>query len=193
MLCFLLLCFQEVDRFHDMEEQLNSMGYNGIWKVCYLMIFRDKNSILTVTSVFCLYSTQKWHAFTWCACKQPCPGEQNSWLIYWPILQMRTGRAIDGCAIFWRTSRQLYLHILLIYSGVRSNLLTGVRSNLLTGDLVLYFIYCMNLINYHLKQEVSCLFYCCCYAFCYFQDPCYIILAFLMCKQLITFHFKAMK
>ncbi|XP_052887894.1 carbon catabolite repressor protein 4 homolog 6 isoform X2 [Gossypium arboreum] len=44
-----ILCFQEVDRFHDMEEQLNSMGYNGIWK-------------------------------------------------------MRTGRAIDGCAIFWRTS-----------------------------------------------------------------------------------------
>ncbi|KAB2016674.1 hypothetical protein ES319_D08G110500v1 [Gossypium barbadense] len=44
-----ILCFQEVDRFHDMEEQLNSMGYNGIWK-------------------------------------------------------MRTGRAVDGCAIFWRTS-----------------------------------------------------------------------------------------
>ncbi|MBA0583701.1 hypothetical protein Gorai_014548 [Gossypium raimondii] len=86
-----ILCFQEVDRFHDMEEQLNSMGYNGIWK-------------------------------------------------------MRTGRAIDGCAIFWRTSRSLYLHILLVYSGV--------RSNLLIGDLALYFIYCMNLINYHLKQQV---------------------------------------
>ncbi|XP_012474399.1 carbon catabolite repressor protein 4 homolog 6 isoform X3 [Gossypium raimondii] len=50
-----ILCFQEVDRFHDMEEQLNSMGYNGIWK-------------------------------------------------------MRTGRAIDGCAIFWRTSRFKLLH-----------------------------------------------------------------------------------
>ncbi|MBA0645778.1 hypothetical protein Goklo_013834, partial [Gossypium klotzschianum] len=86
-----ILCFQEVDRFHDMEEQLNSMGYNGIWK-------------------------------------------------------MRTGRAIDGCAIFWRTSRSLYLHILLVYSGV--------RSNLLIGDLALYFIYGMNLINYHLKQQV---------------------------------------
>ncbi|MBA0709068.1 hypothetical protein Golax_024136 [Gossypium laxum] len=86
-----ILCFQEVDRFHDMEEQLNSMGYNGIWK-------------------------------------------------------MRTGRAIDGCAIFWRTSRSLYLHILLVYGGV--------RSNLLIGDLALYFIYCMNLINYHLKQQV---------------------------------------
>ncbi|PPD82632.1 hypothetical protein GOBAR_DD20434 [Gossypium barbadense] len=42
-------------RFHDMEEQLNSMGYNGIWK-------------------------------------------------------MRTGRAVDGCAIFWRTSRFKLLH-----------------------------------------------------------------------------------
>ncbi|TYH57834.1 hypothetical protein ES332_D08G116100v1 [Gossypium tomentosum] len=50
-----ILCFQEVDRFHDMEEQLNSMGYNGIWK-------------------------------------------------------MRTGRAVDGCAIFWRTSRFKLLH-----------------------------------------------------------------------------------
>ncbi|KAK8655054.1 hypothetical protein V6N13_107646 [Hibiscus sabdariffa] len=45
-----ILCFQEVDRFHDLEQHLKSMGYSGIWK-------------------------------------------------------MRTGKAIDGCAVFWRTSR----------------------------------------------------------------------------------------
>ncbi|KAE8711244.1 DNAse I-like superfamily protein, putative isoform 2 [Hibiscus syriacus] len=50
-----ILCFQEVDRFHDLEQQLKSMGYSGIWK-------------------------------------------------------MRTGKAIDGCAIFWRTSRFKLLH-----------------------------------------------------------------------------------
>ncbi|XWS70841.1 hypothetical protein CRYUN_Cryun03dG0083600 [Craigia yunnanensis] len=50
-----IMCFQEVDKFHDLEEQLRSWGYSGIWK-------------------------------------------------------MRTGNAIDGCAIFWRTSRFKLLH-----------------------------------------------------------------------------------
>ncbi|XVE71636.1 hypothetical protein DITRI_Ditri10aG0167200 [Diplodiscus trichospermus] len=50
-----VMCFQEVDKFHDLEEQLRSWGYSGIWK-------------------------------------------------------MRTGNAIDGCAIFWRTSRFKLLH-----------------------------------------------------------------------------------
>ncbi|XVF47908.1 hypothetical protein PTKIN_Ptkin03bG0147600 [Pterospermum kingtungense] len=50
-----ILCFQEVDKFHDLEEQLRSWGYSGIWK-------------------------------------------------------MRTGNAIDGCAIFWRTSKFKLLH-----------------------------------------------------------------------------------
>ncbi|GLT80505.1 hypothetical protein SLA2020_519420 [Shorea laevis] len=45
-----IMCFQEVDRFQDLEEELKIRGYNGIWK-------------------------------------------------------MRTGNAIDGCAIFWRSSR----------------------------------------------------------------------------------------
>ncbi|XP_022729497.1 carbon catabolite repressor protein 4 homolog 6 isoform X2 [Durio zibethinus] len=50
-----IMCFQEVDKFHDLEEQLKSRGYSGIWK-------------------------------------------------------MRTGNAIDGCAIFWRTSGFKLLH-----------------------------------------------------------------------------------
>ncbi|KAG8636291.1 hypothetical protein MANES_16G118500v8 [Manihot esculenta] len=50
-----IMCFQEVDRFQDLEEQLKIWGYNGIWK-------------------------------------------------------MRTGNAVDGCAIFWRTSRFKLLH-----------------------------------------------------------------------------------
>ncbi|XP_065849532.1 carbon catabolite repressor protein 4 homolog 6 isoform X2 [Euphorbia lathyris] len=45
-----IMCFQEVDRFQDLAEELKVRGYNGIWK-------------------------------------------------------MRTGNAVDGCAIFWRTSR----------------------------------------------------------------------------------------
>ncbi|XP_042412325.1 carbon catabolite repressor protein 4 homolog 6-like isoform X7 [Zingiber officinale] len=47
-----IMCLQEVDRFHDLEEQLSTQGYTGIWK-------------------------------------------------------MRTGNAVDGCAIFWRTNRFL--------------------------------------------------------------------------------------
>ncbi|CAO2820698.1 unnamed protein product [Amaranthus hypochondriacus] len=45
-----IICFQEVDRFHDLEDDLRVRGYSGIWK-------------------------------------------------------MRTGDPIDGCAIFWRTTR----------------------------------------------------------------------------------------
>ncbi|KAL7617262.1 carbon catabolite repressor protein 4 homolog 6 [Lactuca sativa] len=50
-----ILCFQEVDRFEDFEEDLKMRGYSGIWK-------------------------------------------------------MRTGEAVDGCAIFWRSSRFKLLH-----------------------------------------------------------------------------------
>ncbi|XP_071717761.1 carbon catabolite repressor protein 4 homolog 6 [Rutidosis leptorrhynchoides] len=50
-----ILCFQEVDRFQDLEEELKNRGYNGIWK-------------------------------------------------------MRTGDPVDGCAIFWRSSRFKLLH-----------------------------------------------------------------------------------
>ncbi|CAL9072263.1 unnamed protein product [Musa textilis] len=45
-----IMCLQEVDRFYDLEEELATQGYAGIWK-------------------------------------------------------MRTGDAVDGCAIFWRTNR----------------------------------------------------------------------------------------
>ncbi|KNA08243.1 hypothetical protein SOVF_164350 [Spinacia oleracea] len=45
-----IMCFQEVDKFHDLEEELRLRGYSGIWK-------------------------------------------------------MRTGDPVDGCAIFWRTTR----------------------------------------------------------------------------------------
>jgi len=45
-----ILCLQEVDKFTDLEQEMASRGYNGIWK-------------------------------------------------------MRTGNAVDGCAIFWRTTR----------------------------------------------------------------------------------------
>ncbi|KAG9459742.1 hypothetical protein H6P81_004250 [Aristolochia fimbriata] len=45
-----IMCFQEVDKFEDLEIDLNPQGYSGIWK-------------------------------------------------------MRTGAPLDGCAIFWRTSR----------------------------------------------------------------------------------------
>ncbi|KAJ8497978.1 hypothetical protein OPV22_008530 [Ensete ventricosum] len=45
-----IMCLQEVDRFNDLEEELATQGYTGIWK-------------------------------------------------------MRTGVAVDGCAIFWRTNR----------------------------------------------------------------------------------------
>lgn len=50
-----IMCFQEVDRFQEFEEQLKLKGYSGIWK-------------------------------------------------------MRTGIPVDGCAIFWRTSRFKLLH-----------------------------------------------------------------------------------
>lgn len=50
-----IMCFQEVDRFNDLELELRNRGYSGIWK-------------------------------------------------------MRTGDAIDGCAIFWRTSRFKLMH-----------------------------------------------------------------------------------
>ncbi|XP_042497359.1 carbon catabolite repressor protein 4 homolog 6-like isoform X2 [Macadamia integrifolia] len=50
-----IMCFQEVDRFQDLEEALKHQGYDGIWK-------------------------------------------------------MRTGNAIDGCAIFWRRTRFKLLH-----------------------------------------------------------------------------------
>ncbi|KAK1394726.1 carbon catabolite repressor protein 4-like [Heracleum sosnowskyi] len=50
-----ILCFQEVDRFHELEEELKVGGYCGIWK-------------------------------------------------------MRTGNPVDGCAIFWRSSRFKIMH-----------------------------------------------------------------------------------
>ncbi|KAL4560201.1 hypothetical protein LXL04_032350 [Taraxacum kok-saghyz] len=50
-----ILCFQEVDRFQEFEEDLKIRGYSGIWK-------------------------------------------------------MRTGEAVDGCAIFWRSSRFKLVH-----------------------------------------------------------------------------------
>ncbi|XP_024025494.1 carbon catabolite repressor protein 4 homolog 6 isoform X2 [Morus notabilis] len=50
-----IMCFQEVDRFQDLEEELKLRGYNGIWK-------------------------------------------------------RRTGKPLDGCAIFWRASRFKLLH-----------------------------------------------------------------------------------
>ncbi|KAJ3704191.1 hypothetical protein LUZ61_007896 [Rhynchospora tenuis] len=50
-----ILCLQEVDRFPDLQNKLESKGYSGIWKI-------------------------------------------------------RTGNAIDGCAIFWRTNRFQLLH-----------------------------------------------------------------------------------
>ncbi|XP_043701180.1 carbon catabolite repressor protein 4 homolog 6 isoform X2 [Telopea speciosissima] len=50
-----IMCFQEVDRFQDLEEALKLQGYDGIWK-------------------------------------------------------MRTGNAVDGCAIFWRRTRFKLLH-----------------------------------------------------------------------------------
>ncbi|XWS27189.1 hypothetical protein CRYUN_Cryun26dG0093500 [Craigia yunnanensis] len=45
-----IMCFQGVDKFHDLEEQWKSRGYSGIWKVCCQMILRDKYSVLSVTS-----------------------------------------------------------------------------------------------------------------------------------------------
>ncbi|GAV70542.1 Exo_endo_phos domain-containing protein [Cephalotus follicularis] len=50
-----IMCFQEVDRFQDIDEELKLQGYSGIWK-------------------------------------------------------MRTGTPVDGCAIFWRTSRFKLIH-----------------------------------------------------------------------------------
>lgn len=50
-----ILCFQEVDRFHELEEELKVRGYCGTWK-------------------------------------------------------MRTGNPVDGCAVFWRSSRFKLLH-----------------------------------------------------------------------------------
>ncbi|KAH7574170.1 hypothetical protein ACOSP7_008202 [Xanthoceras sorbifolium] len=64
-----IMCFQEVDRFEDLEEELKVRGYHGIWK-------------------------------------------------------MRTGNAIDGCAIFWRTSR----FKLLFEESIEFNKL-GLRDN----------------------------------------------------------------
>ncbi|KAJ9167780.1 hypothetical protein P3X46_019375 [Hevea brasiliensis] len=64
-----ILCFQEVDKFQDLEEQLKIRGYSGIWK-------------------------------------------------------MRTGNAVDGCAMFWRTSR----FKLLYEESIEFNKL-GLRDN----------------------------------------------------------------
>lgn len=64
-----IMCFQEVDRFQDLEVELKFRGYTGIWK-------------------------------------------------------MRTGNAIDGCAIFWRASR----FKLLYEEGIEFNKL-GLRDN----------------------------------------------------------------
>ncbi|XP_012076635.1 carbon catabolite repressor protein 4 homolog 6 isoform X2 [Jatropha curcas] len=64
-----IMCFQEVDRFQDLEEELKLRGYCGIWK-------------------------------------------------------MRTGNAVDGCAIFWRTSR----FKLLYEESIEFNKL-GLRDN----------------------------------------------------------------
>ncbi|XP_050203861.1 carbon catabolite repressor protein 4 homolog 6 isoform X2 [Mercurialis annua] len=50
-----IMCFQEVDKFQDLADQLKLRGYTGIW-------------------------------------------------------QMRTGNAVDGCAIFWRASRFKLIH-----------------------------------------------------------------------------------
>ncbi|XP_020242675.1 carbon catabolite repressor protein 4 homolog 6, partial [Asparagus officinalis] len=64
-----IMCLQEVDRFHDLEEELTIRGYAGIWK-------------------------------------------------------MRTGNAVDGCAIFWRTNRfqlQHEEHIEFNKLGLRDN------------------------------------------------------------------------
>lgn len=49
--------FQEVDRFHDLEEQLSTQGYTGIWKVVMLILhwFFIK---------FCLGTTLKASALT---------------------------------------------------------------------------------------------------------------------------------
>ncbi|KAG6492817.1 hypothetical protein ZIOFF_047784 [Zingiber officinale] len=33
-----IMCLQEVDRFHDLEEQLSTQGYTGIWKVVMLVL-----------------------------------------------------------------------------------------------------------------------------------------------------------
>ncbi|KAG6489664.1 hypothetical protein ZIOFF_050940 [Zingiber officinale] len=33
-----IMCLQEVDRFHDLEEQLSTQGYAGIWKVVMLVL-----------------------------------------------------------------------------------------------------------------------------------------------------------
>ncbi|KAJ7958737.1 Carbon catabolite repressor protein 4-like 6 [Quillaja saponaria] len=64
-----IMCLQEVDRFHDLEEELKLKGYCGIWK-------------------------------------------------------MRTGNPVDGCAIFWRTSR----FKLLYEESIEFNKL-GLRDN----------------------------------------------------------------
>lgn len=64
-----IMCFQEVDRFQDLEVELKFRGYTGIWK-------------------------------------------------------MRTGNAIDGCAIFWHASR----FKLLYEEGIEFNKL-GLRDN----------------------------------------------------------------
>lgn len=64
-----IMCFQEVDRFQDLEVELMFRGYTGIWK-------------------------------------------------------MRTGNAIDGCAIFWHASR----FKLLYEEGIEFNKL-GLRDN----------------------------------------------------------------
>ncbi|OAY82281.1 Carbon catabolite repressor protein 6, partial [Ananas comosus] len=57
-----IICLQEVDKFHDLQEELAIRGYNGLWK-------------------------------------------------------MRTGNAVDGCAVFWRTNRYTNLEHCDIVTG----------------------------------------------------------------------------
>ncbi|KAL0330258.1 UNVERIFIED_CONTAM: Carbon catabolite repressor protein 46 [Sesamum radiatum] len=85
-----ILCFQEVDRFQDIEAELKQRGYNGIWKVTW--------NILSCFDV--IYEI-------WFSEVKRNKGNE---VLYSNSRDMRTGDPADGCAIFWRASRFKLLH-----------------------------------------------------------------------------------
>ncbi|KAL0330815.1 UNVERIFIED_CONTAM: Carbon catabolite repressor protein 46 [Sesamum angustifolium] len=106
-----ILCFQEVDRFHDIEAELKQRGYNGIWKVtwnilsCFDVIYEIWFIPLDALSVsYCILANN--HAAFWFGSWLFSEVKRNKGneVLYSNSRVMRTGDPADGCAIFWRAS-----------------------------------------------------------------------------------------
>ncbi|KZV54812.1 chaperonin family protein [Dorcoceras hygrometricum] len=91
-----VLCFQEVDRFQDLEAELKLRGYSGIWKH---FLSLHPNTLFS-------HVTRKFFPGTVSASMI----EKANLLFGFMFRLMRTGNAVDGCASFWRVSRFKLVH-----------------------------------------------------------------------------------